>query len=291
MKHALILIVFLILSFVSPLSLTATELPERKFFELSKVEVLSIQDSQHNRQYELYVKLPDNYDANSDKKHPVIYFTDAVWHVEILSSATEFLLTDTILVGISWQKDIAEQLKADAGEWVSRHRDYSIRQSDDPKIQAKYNPGQAADHLRFIREDVIKYVESHYSVSPSERTYFGYSAGGLFGAYVLQTHPATFKNYILGSPSLKRNLSVLSQLESTKDATRKGPKINVFLSYGTEEQELSTLIETFSALLKEDNAKNAAVTLREIQGDHGTAFPMTAVGSITWLSELSKKLD
>ena len=69
--------------------------------ELSHTQVIPIKDTKTGRNYELYLKLPENYSEDSGKKYPVIYYTDAMWHIEILSSSTEYMLEDVILVGIS----------------------------------------------------------------------------------------------------------------------------------------------------------------------------------------------
>ena len=176
---------------------------EGSSLELPKIQVIPIKDTKTDRQYELYIKLPEGYSENNDKKYPVLYYTDALWHVEILSASTEYMLEDVILVGISWQLDINEDLKKEVGEHVSRYRDYSFLKSNKPDIQTKFQLGQANKHLDFIRNDVIKYVDKTYRTDPNSRSYFGYSMSGGFGAYILLSQPETFNNYILGSPSIK----------------------------------------------------------------------------------------
>jgi len=44
-------------------------------------------------------------------------------------------------------------------------------------------------------------VKSEYSADPNRRTYFGYSASGTFGAYILLAQPDAFRNYIIGAPA------------------------------------------------------------------------------------------
>ena len=256
---------------------------------LPKIQVLPLKDSQSDRQYELYIKLPEKYSSNKDKHYPVIYYTDALWHVEMLSSTTEFLMEDVILVGISWQKNIDNKLIEDAGEHVSRYRDYSTKPSSDPKRQAKYQFGQAQHHLDFIRNQVIKTIENNYRADPSERSYFGYSLGGEFGAYVLLKQPNTFKNYILGSPSLKGDITQLNKLASKASFQQEKFTANVFISYGSLEKELGEHAEKLIALLKSTNKKHISVHNVVIKGTHQTAFPLTGVRSVTWLSNLTKE--
>jgi len=285
MKKILVLIL-VCLSIQPFLSVKANETND---FTFSRIQVLPIKDTQANRQYELYVKLPEGYSKNKDKIYPVLYFTDAVWQIELLSGSTEFLMENAILVGISWQKDINEALKKEAGEHVSRYRDYSISPSSNPETQAKYQLGQASNHLSFIRNDVIKTIEKNYRADPDNRAYFGYSAGGAFGAYILMAQPDTFKNYILGSPSLWRDVPYLSELGATAELKRKGLNANVFISHGKLEEKLSERIAEFTNMLKAKNDESLSLKHVVIEGSHQTAFPMTGVRSVTWLSNLQSK--
>lgn len=263
-----------------------TQTVERSSLELPRIQVIPITDTNARRQYELYIKLPEGYSENNDIKYPVIYFTDAMWHVEILSGSAEYIVEEAILVGISWQKDINENLKKDVGAHVSRFRDYTTSKSNNPEHQAKYQFGQASNHLTFIRNDVIKYVENNYRTHPDNRTYFGYSAGGHFGVYILLAQPDTFKNYILGSPSLKGHTPYFSELGSNAALKRQGLNANVFISNGTLEKELGVYVEKFISMLKNKNDESLSLQHLVIEGSHQTAFPMTVVSSMHWLSDL-----
>ena len=263
-KNVIVLVVLIVLSFM-------VEAKENKSFELPKIKVLPIQDSQTDRQYELYIKLPEGYvkAENKDKDYPVIYIADAMWHMEILSGSTEFIMEDAILVGISWQKDINEDLKKEYGEHVSRFRDYSFWKKSNPK-HPKLQFGQADNHLAFIRNDVFNYIEHNYRTNPENRSYFGYSLSGLFGAYVLMTQPDTFKNYILGSPSVQ----LLTKEENNIEFTKNKLNANVFISRGTlEEEGLHEPISEFVALLKAKNNNNLSIESVVIEGESSNSVP------------------
>lgn len=277
-----------ILAFLFLLPFTSVEASERKSYELPRTQVVPIQDTQSGGQYELYIKLPKGYSENNDARYPVIYFTDAIWHIEILSASTEFLMEEVFLVGISWQKDIEEDLRKDLGAHASRFRDYSIRKSSNPEIQTKYQLGQASKHLGFIRNHVIKYVEGNFRTDPDSRTYFGYSLGGKFGAYILLAQPDTFRNYILGSPSIDGDIAYLSELASNAELQRKNLNANVFVSYGSLEKELGEQVEKLIGILKNRNDMNLSLKHVVIEGDHKAAFPMTGVRSVDWLSGLKR---
>ncbi len=262
---------------------------EGPYLTLPKIQVVPITETSTGRQYELYIKLPEGYPDSTSLQYPVIYYTDALWHVEILSASAEYILEDVILVGISWQKDINEELKEEVGNHVSRFRDYTVEELSNPEHQAKYQFGQVGNHLDFIRNDVITYVESNYRAAPNNRTYFGYSLGGTFGAYTLLARPNTFKNYILGSPSLKGDIPYLTALGAKAASKRQGLNTNVFISYGTLEEELGGYAEQLITLLKARNDDSLSLTNVVIEGSHQTAFPMTGVQSVTWLSNLTRE--
>jgi predicted alpha/beta superfamily hydrolase/CubicO group peptidase (beta-lactamase class C family) len=256
-----------------------------------QIQVIPIKDTKNDRQYELYIKLPEKYLENKDKKYPVLYYTDAMWHLEMLSGSTEYMLEDVILVGISWQLDINEELKKEFGAHVSRYRDYSMLKSSKPEVQAKHHLGQANKHLDFIRNDVITFVDKTYRTDTNSRSYFGYSMSGEFGAYILLSQPSTFNNYILGSPTIKNEIDYLSEL-NTKfgpfDAANINSSLNanVYIAHGSLEEEAVEPIEAFIKLLNDRRDDGLAVLKEVIDGDHGSAFPTTAVRSVAWLSSL-----
>ncbi|NOU51955.1 alpha/beta hydrolase [Pseudoalteromonas sp. JBTF-M23] len=261
---------------------------EYKPFSISGTQVVPIQDSKNKRQYELYIKLPKSYTEDTAKRYPVIYFTDALWHMELLSGATYFLLEDIILVGISWQTDIAEQVKAQEGVHFSRYRDYSIKPSKDVAKQAKYQLGQASEHLAFIKNDVFSYVEKTFRTKPQARSYFGFSLGGLFGTYALLTQPDMFKNYILGSPSIWRFAPELFAQQSA-NLKNKNLNINVFISYGEQEKELSGHIDEFVTTLKSQRYPSISKVEHVVidAAGHSDSFPIMGAKSIKWLSSLN----
>ncbi|WP_199726281.1 alpha/beta hydrolase [Aquimarina sp. BL5] len=264
---------------------------EKSYLKLPKIEVIPIKDTKTDKNYELYIKLPEGYSENKDKKYRLLYFTDAMWHVEILSASTEFMLEDVILVGISWQKDIAKDLKQQYGDHASRFTDYSFWKKANPD-HPKLKFGQAKNHLTFISKEVIQYVDNNYRTDPESRTYFGYSLSGAFGAYILLTQPDTFDNYILGSPLSKGIIPYLSEISSKLEALESNNNstlnVNVFIAYGTSEKEKAEPTAEFINLL--DNKTNLGLSIQNkvIEGDHQTAFPMIAVQSVAWLANLLK---
>ena len=254
---------------------------EQKAYETPRTQVVPIKDSNTGRQYELYVRLPEDYADTADTPYPVIYATDAAWHMEMLSGSTEYLMQNAIVVGISWQTDLGSD-RAHA----SRSRDFTFINYP----QANTPTGEAMNHLTFIRDDVIDYVEKHYRTDPHKRTYFGYSAGGEFGAYILIAQPDTFRHYVLGSPAFDEQ-SIAYLKEMLVKTTIQQQKAAVFLSIGElERPDRMSLTRQFESLLQSKDTGIALTGLEVIQNsDHGSAFPDTVLRSVKWLSGLTSE--
>ena len=270
------------------LPLTGVAASEPKPYEIPRSQVVPIKDSETDRQYELYIRLPDDYAKTPETKHPVVYATDGAWHMEMLAGAAEYVLPNAIVVVISWQKNSKDDFDGDERAHISRFRDYTIIPSTNPEVQKKYNVGQARNHLTFIRNDVIKYVEANYQTDPAERIYFGFSLGGEFGSYILFEEPDTFKHYVLGSPAFNaESLQFVQDLAAKSETVDKPLDANVYVSVGERETDAMAEIEALMTTLK---SKGGDLNVRELEvvarSGHSEAFPATAVRSFKWLSDL-----
>lgn len=262
---------------------------ESKLYQIPRSEVVPITDSNTGRQYELYVRLPEDYAETADTRHPVVYATDGAWHMEMLSGAAEYVLPNAIVVVISWQKDATDDFDGDERPHISRFRDYTVLPASDPEVQAKYNAGQARNHLTFIRNDVIKHVEANYRADPAERIYFGFSLGGAFGAYILFDEPDTFKHYVLGSPAFNTaSLNFVQDLAARREADGTPISANVYVSVGEKETDAMAEVQALMATL--ERRTDSGLNLKELevveQSGHSEAFPATAVRSFKWIADL-----
>ncbi|WP_411767531.1 serine hydrolase [Winogradskyella sp. A3E31] len=288
-KTGLLLLIFLI-----QLNNSFSQETNGSSLVLPQIQVVPIQDSKTERNYELYIELPESYSENENKSYPVLYYTDAMWHLEMLSGSSEFILEDVILVGISWQKGISEDLMQKYGAHASRFTDYSFWKKANPN-HPLLKFGEAKNHLTFIRNDVIQYVENNYRTDPNSRSYFGYSLSGAFGAYILLTQPDTFHNYILGSPLNKGLVPYLTEINAELGTVESNKNTawhaNVFIGYGTLEKDKDEPIDDYLNLL--DDRKNLSLSIQNkaIDGDHSTAFPMVAVQSVAWLSSMMNPIS
>lgn len=273
---------FIALGFMFVFVTTAVNAVTEQAYPMPRSTVVPIKDKRTNSQYELYIKLPESYGENPDKKHPVIYSTDAIWHMDMLSGTTEYLMPDAILVGISWQTGLK-----DVRAHVSRFRDYTVVPSSNAEHQARYQFGNAESHLIFILEDIIPYINKHYQADPEKRGYFGYSLGGQFGAYALLAQPDGFSHYILGSPAVsERSIAYLDNLVNNNTTQDRNITAQAFVSIGEQEQAEMENTRNLIAVLEKQRADGLSITNLQLikDSDHTTAFPETTIRGIKWLA-------
>lgn len=191
-------------------------------YQIERSKVIEIHSEILKKTYDLSIKLPRNYDAESEKRYPVIYLTDSGYSFPLVSSLTRQMvggakIQDSILVGISYSKE---------ERWdISRTRDYTPTNSPNEEIgfsaEAKRASGGADNFLRFINDELFKFIDEKYHTDVSHRVFIGHSFGGLLGAYAVKTTPSMFKFYILSDPSLWYDKAVMlsSDIKSVTNVT------------------------------------------------------------------------
>lgn len=122
--------------------------------------------------YPFHVYLPAGY-ANSGKRYPVLYATDAQWSFPAFSRMLDQRGKPMILVG--------------------------IEQGGDDRRATDFKPDGAPAYVRFLKEELVPLIERSYRTT-DVRSYTGTSLGGLLGALMLSTESAArpfFSNYLL----------------------------------------------------------------------------------------------
>jgi len=203
-------------------------------YALPNTEVQRLHATNLNRDYELYVSLPASYGVGH-QNYPVVFVADAPYAFPIAASIGGFMsrhskdLPEFIVVGLSYAK-------GDTGEF-SRRRDYTPSPhgskdatSDMPGRTPVF--GEAEGYRRFLADQVLPFVASHYRADMTRKVLAGHSYGSLFAAYVLLTEPSMFNGYVLGSPSLWFDDHLLFERERQFAATHKDLNATVYLGVG-----------------------------------------------------------
>ena len=134
----------------------------------------------------LQVRLPDGY-ASTDMGYPVVYLFYSNWVEGYFAQVVNdlYLLTidrmpEVILVGVP-----NTQRYRDLLPWPRRGREAE--------------EGHADRFLRFVREELIPFVESEYRTKPY-RIMVGPQTAAVFGTYALLEAPGTFQAFVLNDP-------------------------------------------------------------------------------------------
>ncbi len=162
-----------------------------------------------NESRDIYIQVPESYHNDLTKQYPVVYVLDGEVFLPTVSNVFNFysggFMPEMVIVGIS----------------NAKHRTRDLTPS---KIITKYGMpfneenGEAPNFLKFIKDELIPYVESNYRVT-DYRTLIGHSYGGLFAMYSLVNDPDIFDNYLCVDPSLDWDNQKL--LKQTKDVLSK----------------------------------------------------------------------
>jgi uncharacterized protein len=172
--------------------------PSPQAVTIANTERRMLRSEVNGVEYQIDVALPRGY-ATSQKRYPTVYTLDGNVFFPLLTASyrlAAYLIPDELIViGIGYPAN-------DYGFWskeygANRSRDYTPG-------SAKPLPGTggAPAFLRFLREELIPFIDSGYRSLPGDRGLVGHSYGGLFGAYVLTHDPGLFQKYAMGSPSL-----------------------------------------------------------------------------------------
>lgn len=110
----------------------------------------------------------------------------------------------------------------------SRRRDYT------PIAHSSSNLayGGAAAYQTYLRNVVLRHVESNYRTDPAQRHFWGHSYGALLGSHILFTEPRMFRTYLLGSPSFWYENGAIYQFEEAYAAAHRQLDATVLLYVG-----------------------------------------------------------
>ncbi len=210
---------------------------------LENTEVRMLRSEIVGQDYRLLIAKPFLPPSAARTKLPVLYLLDAdmsfpLARQVVLSLQGGFEVPPVLIVGIGYAGGPREG-------GIRRNRDYTP--TSDPEFMkhasrwAGGGPGSdesggAPKFLRFIREELKPFIESEYSVDPSDATIFGDSFGGLFAAYTLFAEPDTFQRYVLGSPSLWWGNSHVVGMEKKYAQTNHDLRAKVFIGAGDHER-------------------------------------------------------
>ncbi len=267
-------------------------------FILKDTEVRTIRAKALQRDYEIFVSLPDSYHSAPRRRFPVLFVTDADYAFPLVRSIARRVgnraqgLEEFILVGLSYAV-------GDTPEF-SRRRDYTPTPHGEKTRDPSERPplfGEAEAYRRFLAEELMPFVAATYRTDTNRSIYAGHSYGGLFGLHVLLTEPKMFSHYIIGSPSLWFDQKVMFARERAYAEANRELKANVLMAIASYETigkssqnlrynrkvDMVAELQEFEKALRSRNYPGLRLTTEIIPDeDHLTVFPAIVTRGLLW---------
>ena len=202
---------------------------EGRAYELKGTQVWSVADPVSGRDYEVFVSLPASYEAEPNRRYPVLYVTDADYAFPIIRQIARRVnlegpvIEEFILIGLSYAK-------GDSGT-DSRRRDYTPTPNG-PRNSAGSVHGGGAAYQTYLKTQALPFVDQKFRTDPARRVLLGHSYGGLLGAQIMFTDPTMFSGYVLGSPSFWYDKRHMMTMEADYARTHRDLPAKVFMYVG-----------------------------------------------------------
>jgi predicted alpha/beta superfamily hydrolase len=218
-------------------------------YNLNSAHVRTIQSAIiDGTEYEICVALPEGYEE-SEEKYPVVYMLGGYESFGLQLQTYQHLaffktIPRLILVGINYKfedkefyEGLDDYLYVRARDFTPTHLSYKQIVEKHGEEFAEFVPvsGGGEKFLRFIKEELIPFVESEYRADPNDRGIFGYSIGGLFTTYVLFNSPKIFNKIFIGSPALWWDDESIYDFYKSENFAGIGYVVKVYLSVGGQE--------------------------------------------------------
>jgi uncharacterized protein len=226
------------MSIVAVFAIATTALAQGAVVPLPATEYREFTSKVTGRRNAVYVSLPESYRAQTARRYPVLYGTDAHFQFPLIVSTYRYLrltneVPEMIIVGMAG---------ADADSWISLRtaeltptRVAASEQRISKALGREMQTGGAADLVRVFREELIPDIERKYRTA--DRAFVGHSFGGLFGTFALLQAPDLFPRLILVSPSLGWDGETMFAMEEKLAARNQDMRVEVFLAAGLLEPE------------------------------------------------------
>ena len=211
------------------------------------------------RQMDIYLHLPAGYDRENTRTYPALYILDGQW---------DFKLMDSVLGGLVYDKFAPEMILVGI-TYTGENPDYNgLRAMDLTPVADAHEKGSgnAPNFLKFLKTELIPFIESNYRADPKRRVLQGSSYGGLFTLYTLFSDPGLFSAYICASPAVTFADRYAFRQEADFAKYHKELPAKLYLAVGGAEG-LSGPVQELMQVLRSRNYKGLKLETRVIEGE------------------------
>ncbi|AZQ64607.1 esterase [Flammeovirga pectinis] len=188
---------------------------------LQKVGVLdSLYSEILSESRKVYIQLPASYNHEKEQKYPVVFILDGEIFLPTVNDVQNYysggFTPEMVLVGIANDENRVRDLTTST---ISTRYGMPFKEKN----------GEADNFRKFIKEELIPFIENKYPVS-NYRTLIGHSYGGLFTISTLINQPNLFANYLAIDPSLDWDNQKLLKEAEERLATQNYKNKALFIS-------------------------------------------------------------
>lgn len=222
-------------------------------------QVRMLKSNATGRNYDLYIHLPANYEQDKAARYPVVYILDGQW---------DFKLMDSVLGGLVYDKFVPAMILVGI-TYSGENADYdSLRAMDDTPVavQDLKGSGDAPKFLKFIKTELIPFVETNYRADASRRVLQGSSFAGLFTLYAMFSDPGLFSAYMSASPAVPYADNYTFKQEAEYARAHKALPVKLFLGVGGVEG-LTAPVQEFMRVMRSRGYKGLKIETRVIEGE------------------------
>ena len=200
---------------------------------LGDTQLRTIASPAVGQDYQLKIRLPAGYGTSNDR-YPVLYLLDGDHAFGMATDVVQYLvydgMPDLIVVSPAYGSKHAPPHGGNM-----RNRDLMFPSSYPP------SGNYAGDkYLRFLKDELIPYVDGSFRTVPGDRTLWGYSLGASFALHVLFLEPTLFTRYVI-LDGFEDDVPELEARFAKQHADLKGM---VYLGSGTPRGELFRFAQT-----------------------------------------------
>lgn len=225
-----------------------------------------------------FVYLPPSYEE-SDRRYPVIYVLDGDVHrLKAVAGMLEGLSTETL------GRQVTEAIVVAIPNSENAIRERDLTPTNIPQWTFKDrvldefdgNIGNAANYLRFFKQELIPAINAAYRTS-DKRVLVGESFGGLFAANALLTDSSVFSDYLIIDPTSLWDNNYLNRTYKQRHFAQQHPVAKVFIGFANN-SALGDIGNTnytwgneFATSLQQNVSDNFTIKTRYFEHEtHGT---------------------
>lgn len=177
-----------------------------KFLPALAGDYFALDSGALGRRMHVFVRLPEDYAKEPNKKYPVVYLLDGDSLFPMLAPQHLFLhydegLPEAIVVGIAYGG-------FDPG--------VNMRHLDFHPVLEDGSLGGSPRFLQFLESELLPRVEKQWRTDTQRRILFGQSRGGSFAIYAAYERPRLFYGFVASNPGREDNTRLLYGMDRTQ---------------------------------------------------------------------------